>query len=171
MRRLQLIPVFDGRRGRGGRMNDRVVQELLDRERIGDVVNTLFIGTDARDWNRVRSCFAPVVSFDMTSLAGGAVQELSPEQITAGWEAGLRPIEHVHHQIGNLSVRCAGGEADASCYGIAFHYRRTQSGRNTRTFVGSYDLHFVPEGETWLIRSFTFRLKFMDGNLELEREP
>lgn len=51
----------------------------------------------------------------------------------------------VHHQVGNLSIRCGEREATASRYGIAYHYRPTKSGRNTRVFV--------------------------DGNRELEKEP
>ena len=152
-------------------MDDRAVEQLQERERIVDVLNTLFVATDAREWSRVRSCFAPVVRFDMTSLAGGTVQELSPEQIAAAWETGLKPIEQVHHQVGNLSVRCVGAEADATCYGIAYHYRRTQSGRNTRVFVGSYEFQLGLQRAAWLIRSFRFNLKFVDGNRELEKEP
>jgi hypothetical protein len=140
------------------------------REQIADVVNTLFLATDARDWSRVEGCFASRVTFDMTSLAGGAPAELTPQQITAGWHSGLLPIDAVHHQTGNHTVRVQGREATASCYGIAYHYRRTRSGRNTRVFVGSYDFHLVDEGG-WRIDLFRFNLKFVDGNLELEREP
>ncbi len=147
------------------------IRGLLERDRIAQVVNTLFTATDARDWPRVRTCFAPVVTFDMTSLAGGEVQRLSPEQIAAGWEAGLAPIESVHHQAGNLSVTCTGAEADVTCYAIAYHYRRTRSGKNTRLFAGSYDLHLRLEDGGWKIDSFRFKLKFVDGNARLETEP
>ena len=74
------------------RTSDEAVVRLLERERIAGVINTLFTATDARDWARVRACFAPVVAFDMTSLAGGEVQRLSPGQIASGWETGLAPI-------------------------------------------------------------------------------
>jgi hypothetical protein len=151
--------------------DDEAVRDLLERERVGRVVNTLFTATDARDWQRVRSCFAPLVAFDMTSLAGGEAQRLSPEQIASGWETGLAPIESVHHQTGNLSVSCTSTEAEASCYAVAYHYRRTRSGRNTRVFVGSYDLHLRLQDGAWKIDSFRFNLKFVDGNARLETEP
>ena len=64
----------------------------------------------------------------MTSLAGGAVQRLSPEQIASGGETGLRPIESVHHQ--------------------------TRSGRNTRLFAGSYDFHLRLQDGAWKIDLF-----------------
>jgi hypothetical protein len=37
-------------------------------------------------------------------------------------------------------------------------------------FVGSYDFHLVREA-TWKIDLFRFNCKFVDGNLELEKEP
>ena len=57
----------------------------------------------------------------------------------------------------------------ASCHGIAFHYKKTYSGRNVRTFVGSYDFALRRAAGRWVITSFRFNLKFLDGNVELER--
>jgi hypothetical protein len=37
-------------------------------------------------------------------------------------------------------------------------------------FVGGYDFHLLQDGE-WRIDLFRFNLKFIDGNVELEREP
>jgi len=147
------------------------LRELLERQRVAEVVNTLFVATDAREWDRVKGCFAPVVMFDMTSVAGGTEQELTPEAIASAWRTGLEPIEAVHHQTGNLTVACRGQEANATCYGIAYHYRRTATGRNTRVFVGSYDFHLVLAGGAWRIDRFRFNVRFIDGNLALEAEP
>ena len=151
--------------------DDTAVRDLIERDRIADVVNTLSAATDARDWPRVRDCFAPEVVFDMTSLAGGSPARVSPDDIVAGWKKGLEPIEAAHHQFGNLSIRCDAADASASCYGIAYHYRRTSSGRNTRVFVGSYDFHFQRREGEWKIDRFRFNAKFVDGNLQLEMEP
>lgn len=141
-----------------------------DEDAVLGVVNRVFLGTDARDWAAVRSCFAPSVLFDMTSVAGGEPSRLSPEEITAGWDSGLRYVDQVHHQTGNFAVSVAGDEATVFCYGIAYHYRKTRSGRNTRTFVGSYDFGLRRDGAAWKVTLFRFRLKFMDGNPELEKD-
>ena len=133
-------------------------------------VNRLFLATDARDWDAVRRVFADRVMFDMTSVAGGEPQTLTPAQIASGWETGLKPIEAIHHQTGNFEVAINGDRADVSCYGIAYHYRKTKSGRNTRTFVGSYDFRLNQSTGTWKIESFRFNLKFIDGNLTLEQD-
>ncbi len=147
------------------------LKTLADEHDIVNVINALFTGTDARDWPRVRRCFADEVVFDMTSLTGGAPATLTPKAITDGWDAGLAPLQAVHHQAGNHSVTVAGEAADATCYAIAYHYRPTESGRNTRVFVGSYDFHLVRAGGQWKIDLFRFNLKFIDGNPRLEQEP
>jgi 3-phenylpropionate/cinnamic acid dioxygenase small subunit len=143
------------------------VQTLLVKDRIIDVLTTLFISTDNGDWAAVRACFAPSVHFDMSSMPGGEETQITPEKITAGWEEGLRSLQAVHHQIGNYQIEVGEDEATAFCYGTASHYKKNASGQNTRTFVGSYDLHLIQDGVTWRIDSFRFNLKYIDGNVDL----
>ena len=147
-----------------------LVRDLADKDAIVDLIHRLFIGTDTRDWAVVESCFASSVRFDMSSLGAGPAVDRSPQQITAAWEAGLRPLDAVHHQAGNHRVTLEGDRATAFCYGVAVHHRRTRSGRNTRTFVGSYDFGLRRGTAGWRIDAFRFDLKFLDGNLELEKE-
>ena len=137
---------------------DSQLQILLDKDRIAEVVHRLFIRTDQRDWEGVRACFAPEVLFDMTSLAGGEPVRRTPEEIAAGWEEGLRAVQVIHHQAGNLLIDVRGDEADAFCYGTASHYLPNPSGRNTRVFVGSYDFHLARQGGEWRIDRFRFTL-------------
>jgi len=141
---------------------------LAAKDAITACLHDLFIGTDRRDWSRVRACFADKVHFDMTSLAGGQPVELTPAQITDMWEAGLKPLEHIHHQAANLQINVRGDGADAFCYGIALHYRKTKSGDNVRRFVGSYDFRLQRIARGWVISSFRFNVKFIDGNPSLD---
>lgn len=135
-----------------------------------DRINELFISTDQRAWDRVLACFTPIVTFDMSSLTGQPAQAVPAETIVDGWKTGLAPIESVHHQAGNYRVDADERTATAFCYAIAYHYRRTTSGRNTRVFVGSYDFHLVRDGDDWRIDLFRFNLKFIDGNGALESD-
>lgn len=146
------------------------LRQLVEQSRVLDCINRLFIGTDNRDWDAVRACFAPRVHFDMTSLAGGEPASLTPAEITEAWEKGLAALDAIHHQTGNHRVWFDGEEARAFCYGTATHYRKTWSGRNTRTFVGSYDFSLRRHGAEWRITSFRFNLKYMDGNLKLDED-
>jgi ketosteroid isomerase-like protein len=150
---------------------DRELRVLVEKDRIAAMVNRLFTGTDARDWTAVQACFADSVLFDMTSVAGGEPARLGPAQITAAWETGLAPIEAVHHQTGNVAIELAESEANVTCHGVAYHYRHTLFGRNTRVFVGSYDFHLRLDADAWKIDLFRFNLKFIDGNVTLEKEP
>ena len=149
-------------------MND-LVRQLLEKDRIIDTINQLFIATDNRDWAAVRGCLADQVLLDMTSLAGGRPSKMTGEQVAAAWEEGLRSIESIHHQTGNYRVDVQDEEATAFCYGMASHFRRNRTGRNSRVFVGSYDLHLIRIEDRWLIDSFRFNLKFLEGNADLDR--
>ena len=144
--------------------------DIVAEQQITDCIVRLFIATDVRDWTGVRACLTDRVLFDMTSVAGGEPATVFADQIVDGWTKGLAPIQAVHHQAGNFRISLRGDEADAFCYGIAIHYRQTMSGRNTRTFVGSYDFKLVNTGDTWRISAFRFNLKFIDGNLNLETD-
>ena len=142
-----------------------------EKSRIIDRITELFVATDEKAWDRVRACFTPEITFDMSSMTGEAPQRVPAADVVAGWETGLAAIEKVHHQAGNHRVDVRGDEATALCYGVAHHYRKTASGKNVRMFVGSYDFNLRNDGGEWLIELFKFNLKFIDGNLSLESEP
>ena len=141
---------------------------LLAEDQVIGKANDLFLCTDRRDWPCVRGVFAPQVLFDMTSLAGGQPATLTPDQIAKAWEQGLKDLASIHHQTGNYQVSVNGDEADLFCYGIAYHYLPNPGAQNTRTFVGSYNMHLVRSDGGWKIDRFKFNLKFIDGNRDLE---
>jgi hypothetical protein len=144
------------------------IDHLLEKDRIKEVINNLFIFTDNRDWESVEKCFAEKVHFDMTSMGAGSAVELEPRQITDMLDHGLKSIEAIHHQTGNFKIDVSGEKAVAFCYGIASHFRKTNSENNTRTFVGSYNFHLVKDIDDWKIDSLKFNPKYIDGNVNLE---
>lgn len=144
------------------------IETLLEHTRIIEVITRLFVGTDNRNWEQVKACFSPTVLFDMSSLGAGDPKDLSPDDIVAIWEAGLKPLKAIHHQAGNFLVDINGHKADAFCYGIASHYLPNKTNSNTRTFVGSYDFSLQKDGARWRICKFRFNLKYVDGNRDLE---
>ena len=145
------------------------IETLLNKDQIIGVINDLFVGTDDRDWAKVKRCFADKVLFDMTSLAGGSPTTMTHKQIVDAWDQGLKPLKAVHHQAGNYAVTVQDHEATAHCYGIAYHYLPNKTNQNTRTFVGSYDFHLTNRDKNWRIDQFKFNLKFIDGNPDLEK--
>jgi hypothetical protein len=151
-------------------MDEALLQQVLDERDAGRAVIDLFGATDRRDWAKVEACLAPRLTLDMTSLVGGAPQELTGPALAAMWKDGLAPIDHVHHQVGNLVVTANGEEAHATCHGIALHHRKVAAPRATRVFVGSYRIRLARLDGRWRIDRFVFDLAFLEGNPELEKE-
>jgi hypothetical protein len=149
---------------------DKQYNTLVEKEKVINTVNRLFVHTDGRDWQEVKDCFAAEVLFDMTSVVGGEPIALTPEDIVGSWNDGLQHLEAIHHQVGNYLVDVLGKEATVFCYGIASHYLPNDTGENTRAFVGSYDFHLVKDTDAWRIDQFRFNLKYIDGNPNLEGE-
>ena len=147
------------------------LESLSDKQQIVEVITDLFLETDRRNWSGVIDCFAEQVLFDMSSIGGPPATWTAATEIAAGWEKGLAPLAALHHQAGNFRVWPEGDEADAFCYGIAIHYRPNATGRSTRTFVGSYDFGLRRVEGRWRIDRFAFHAKWVEGNLELEKEP
>ena len=144
------------------------LETIVEQTKIIETINRLFIGTDNRDWTLVKSCFSPRVLFDMSSMGAGEPRHLNPDDIVAAWDAGLKPLKALHHQVGNYLVTVNGSKAEAFCYGIASHYLPNKSNKNTRTFVGSYEFELLKDNDHWRIAIFRFILKYIDGNSDLE---
>lgn len=140
-----------------------------DKEQVIDTVTRLFIYTDSRDWKKVEALFTRSVFFDMQSVSGARPAIITPGEIVDGWKKGLQPMKALHHQAGNFLVDIEDNEATVFCYGVAWHYLPNKSGRNTRTFVGSYEMRLLNQFGEWKIDRFKYNLKFIDGNAELEQ--
>lgn len=147
------------------------LENVIAKQQVIEVLTELFVATDQRDWAAVRRCFADQVLFDMSTAGAGPATRRTPAEIADGWSEGLKKIEALHHQAGNFRVTVYEDRATASCYGIAYHFRRARSGHNTRTFVGSYAFVLDRGGPLgWRIATFRFDLKFIDGNADLDRD-
>jgi hypothetical protein len=137
---------------------------------VEDTVIRMFVATDQRDWARVASCFTDPFLLDMSSVGAGAAAATTPAQVTAAWAAAFTPLTHVHHQVGNFQTHVAGDQARVHSYGIAFHYRAgSNAAHKLCTFVGTYELDLAQHAAQWRISALRFNLKFIEGNLELEK--
>lgn len=143
------------------------LRRLLEKDAIIGTINRLFRSVDDRDWAEAEACLAPHVLLDVTSLAGGEPENTTAAAIVTGWSDSLSHLQAIHHQAGNYEVEVHGEEATASCYGIAYHFLPNDTGRNTRTFVGTYDVRLRKHGGSWRIDVLRYNLKFTDGNTDL----
>ena len=144
------------------------LRRLLEKDAVITTINRLFASVDDKDWAQAEACLAPHVLLDATSLAGGEPESTTGDAIVAGWRESLSHLEAIHHQAGNYEVEVHGEEATASCYGIAYHFLPNDTGRNTRTFVGAYDVGLSKHRGSWRIDRLRYNLKFLDGNTDLE---
>ena len=145
------------------------VDALAARMAAEDTVIRMFVATDERDWATLEDCFTDPFTLDMTSMVGGAPATLTPKDVARAWAEGFAALDHVHHQVGNFRTAITPGQALVQCYGVAFHHRASASGQKTRVFVGTYELLLIPSVRRWQISQLTFKLKFIDGNLDLEK--
>ena len=105
----------------------------------------------------------------MRSMTGAEPATVPAAEIVAAWDAGLRALKAVHHQVGNYLVRVSGRSAEVFCYGTPWHYPPNPTGRDVRDFAGSYEFGLAKPGDAWKIERSKFNPKFADGNLDLER--
>lgn len=143
--------------------------ELATRLAVEDAVVQMFVATDERNWPLLEDCFTSPFMLDMTSMTGGTPTQVTPGDVARAWAAGFAPLDHVHHQIGNLRTEVSGDHALVRCYGVAFHHRRQAVGLKSRLFVGTYEIDLRAFPDRWRISRLAFKLKFIDGNLELEK--
>ena len=148
----------------------RDLRDIAARLAVEDVVVRLFVATDERDWPALEACFTTPFTLDMTSMVGGSPTQITPREVATAWAAGFKPLDHVHHQIGNLQTSIDGSTAVVRCYGVAFHHRAgVAQGLKTRIFVGTYEIKLRLDNSRWLVGELKYLLKFIDGNAELER--
>jgi hypothetical protein len=145
-------------------------EDLGTRLAVEDVVVRMFVATDERDWATVEDCFTDPFMLDMTSMVGGSPTSMTPRRVANAWAEGFRPLDRVHHQVGNFQTTVDGLSAVVRCYGVAFHHRvGVVAGLKSRIFVGTYELRLAAKADCWKISELKFKLKFIDGNLELEK--
>ena len=145
------------------------LESLVARLAIEDAVTRMFVATDERDWATLERCFTNPFMLDMTSMVGGAPATLTPAEVASAWAEGFKPLDCVHHQVGNMRATVNVDTATVNCYGVALHHRAKAAGLKTRIFVGTYELSLVRDPAEWRIDALTFKLKFIDGNLTLEK--
>jgi hypothetical protein len=146
------------------------LEDLAARQQVEDTVVRMFVATDERDWPAVESSFTDPFILDMTSMIGGSPASMTPRQVAEAWADGFKSLDQVHHQVGNFRTTVDGPRATVRCYGVAYHYRGAIAAPvKSRRFVGTYEIELSEQAGRWLIGVFTFQLKFIDGNLELDK--
>lgn len=145
------------------------IEDAVKRDDITGRMHLLFRSVDNQDWVNVKEVMADQVEFDM----GEGQSTKSADEVVEAWKTSLSGIDGSQHVVGNYGIEVNGSEARLVFLGIATHYKKLKSGKNTRTFHGSYEITVrQPEGEptnwAWKVTKFKYTPKFMDGNVSLK---
>jgi len=144
-------------------------QNLKDKIETTEIINKLFVYTDNRQWDLLKTMvFTSEVNFDMTSMGAEKASRLNAETICRLWDQGFNGLDSIHHQAGNYIIEIHINKTTVIAYPIASHYKSVATKGTTRTFVGSYDLHLLKLKEGWRIDGFKYNLKYSEGNLSLD---
>ena len=145
------------------------IQELADKQEITELVNKLFMYTDAQQWNELLSeVFVENVWIDMSSAGAGDPLMMPATAVCEMWQKGFAGLDAVHHQAGHYLVSVDADAATIYGYAVATHYKKSATKGNSRSFIGSYDLRASLTSVGWRLSQFKYNLKCIDGNVSLE---
>lgn len=148
-------------------MDQNIMQQLLDRLTITDVVNSVAIDSDAHNWAAVRACFAADVQVDYTSLNGGDPATMPADDLIASWRDVLPGFTATHHIVSNHRIAIDGDQATCTAYVHATHYLPTPFGSPLWKVAGTYTYQLVRAGQGWQITAMTFTAIWGEGNQNL----
>ena len=151
-------------------MSDDVLQELLDRQAISDVVNRYATGIDRRQWDLYRSCFTDPVTIDFSSFAGeGEAETISVDDWVARVRGTLSGFDATHHQSSNHVHSIEGDDATCVSYMVAEHFLPNHLGDNFITLGGYYTNQLVRQEGEWKITNCKLTVTWNRGNRDLFR--
>jgi ketosteroid isomerase-like protein len=123
---------------------DDPVQLLEDREAIAEVVRAYARAVDERDFDTVRSCFAP----DLHVVDWWGQCDMDLDQ-TMAYIAGVGIFRSTMHMMGNQVVHLAGDEATTVTRALLTHTSEGTDARHEHSPI--YTERLVRRGGTWSI--------------------
>jgi hypothetical protein len=132
------------------------------------VVDTLFVETDAKDWDAVRALFINDIDVDFSSL-GGVAETMPADDLVAGWNQGLHALKESHHMTSNPLVSVDGDTAEVITQGYAYNRLTGDAagdaeGTGFWEVWGTYTISFVHTDTGWKMNGLTFDAKYSQGD-------
>jgi hypothetical protein len=137
---------------------DPVIQTLLDRQAIADVLHRYCRGCDRADEEALRDCFHPDATHRHGSFTGRsqAFVDLAMQIV--------RPLKMCKHMVSNLTIDLDGDTAHSECHYLAYHRRvNAATGADEDYFAGG---RFLDRLER---RDGVWRIADRVGVIEFER--
>jgi hypothetical protein len=143
---------------------------MSDRDDVADIIGSLAVHVDGRQWGRLQALFAAEVRVDYTSLFGGDAQSLTREDLIAGWRKLLPGFTRTCHVIGAPAIVAIGSIAQATASVVAWHFLKEASVEPDFWLVGGcYEMSFAKADGVWRITLLTLANAWAEGNLDLPK--
>jgi hypothetical protein len=140
---------------------------VADRLEIIELIGSLSLNLDARDWDAVRGLFTDEVYSDRTSLFGGEPVTLGAEEFVEGWRQSLQNLDAVNHLVANHVVDLEGDEATCAANMQGVHVFHNPSGDDMWTVGGRHDYQLRRTADGWRISGLTFTISWATGNMNI----
>lgn len=148
-------------------MSDGLLQQLLDRAAIEDLLVRHAIAQDERDWDALRACYLPTATY---THPGGEL--IGVDEIVGRTSSAIAPLDGCQHLVGTTVVTVApdGTSATSTSYFQAQHLRRGLPGGELYIIAGTYRDRFERDGAgEWRIANRRQDYSWRDGNPEVTR--
>lgn len=141
---------------------DKMLEHLVERQHIIDLLYRYGSSLDDRDWARLATCFTP----DAIALYGAELgQQDGYAAIERACRSALEPLDSSQHLISNHEIEIDGDTARARCYLHAQHTKKGTPGGDNFTVGATYLDELVRTPQGWRIKKRELRVTWQDGNL------
>jgi len=132
---------------------------------IANLVASLGVMVDHREWSALKNLFTESVDVDYTSLFGGVTERIYRDALIGTWEAFLPRFTATEHVIGSPSIFITGGTARARAPVVAWHFTgNALTGKSEKWIVGGhYDMGFERTADGWRITSLKLEAVWQEG--------
>jgi hypothetical protein len=131
------------------------------------VLARLLHAIEALHWPGVRDCLADRVETDYTELFGGAVQQVSGDELVASWQALVPGFDASQHITGPVLAEPASGDLLLSAHVRAYHRLAEAEGGEVWAVHGHYQARLCRVDGDWRISALALRMFYEEGNTGL----
>ncbi|WP_210031863.1 nuclear transport factor 2 family protein [Pseudonocardia parietis] len=144
---------------------DTRLRRLQDRASISDVQLRYAMGTDFRDWELFRSCFADELEVDFSDGFGQPSVRLSADDWVRLTAPRMESFTATQHMITNLVITFDGDDrATCVAYVRASHHLPNGTGDSDQIVYGYYTNLFRRTPDGWRIAALKLTALWMTGN-------
>jgi 3-phenylpropionate/cinnamic acid dioxygenase small subunit len=137
------------------------LRELRDQREIEALLARYASALDARDWERLSSCFTTEAVAEYGGPLGRCV---GANAVVEACRRTLEPLDASHHLIGSIEIEVETDTAHSHCAFQAQHVRKGCEGGSNFLLGGHYRDELVRTSEGWRIRHRELLVSWRDGN-------